>query len=169
MKKEMKNFSIILNPIIRDSKITDAAFRTYVVLKTFQFTLPSGQTNPFPSQATIAKIRGKSKKSIISHLKMLKSLGLISYKKRGYSASNMYHFIGEEKYTIDSGNTEDNYTSKVKETSHLSLQKLQPNNNEINNTKTNNNVENKKDWELGRKRIDEIRRKMSHLFKAKKG
>jgi DNA-binding transcriptional MocR family regulator len=159
----MKNFSQIPNAMIRDPQISDGAFRTLLVLITFRYR----SNNVFPSQQTIAKHRGKSKKTIINHLKTLKLKGLIDYKKRGYSASNQYFFIGEEKYTIDNKDVEDNDTSKVKKTSSQKLQILQPNNNKINDIKHNNNVKNKEDWELGRRKVEEIRKKMNYIFKAK--
>lgn len=130
----MKNFSQILNPLIRDNKIPDGVFRTYLVLKTYQF----GNSNVFPSQETLAKIRGKSKKSIINHLKTLKSIGLLSYRKRGFSASNIYSFIGESNYTNEDINNNNKILSIEKNNSPLLLQELQSNNTKINNNKIDN-------------------------------
>lgn len=128
---KIKKFTQIPNWIILKRDLSDASFRTYVVLKSFKF----GSKNPFPSQTTLAGLRDKSKKSIIEHLKDLRILELISYKKRGFSSSNQYQFIGEESYTDDS---EEIVTPKEKETAPLNSQNLQPNNTEFNNTKINN-------------------------------
>ena len=128
---KMKKFTQIPNWIISNAQIPDSSFRTYSVLKSFKY----GSNNPFPSQATLAKIRNKSKKSIIEHLKILRKLSLLSYKKRGFSSSNQYQFIGEENH-IDDG--EEFVTTKIKETSALNSQNLQSNNTEVNNTKINN-------------------------------
>lgn len=156
-------FTQIPNFIIFDKNITDAEFRTFTVLKSFKYK----DGNVFPSQKLISELRGKSKRSIITHLKNLRINNHIQYKKRGYSASNQYHFISEDNYINDSKNVENHDTFKVKETSSQKLQMLHPNNTEIKNTEINNNVENKDDWELGRKRVEEIRRNMIHIFKAK--
>ncbi len=131
MNIKIKKFTQIPNWIIINEKITDSSFRTYVVLKSFKF----GSNDPFPSQATLAGLRAKSKKSIIEHLKSLKNLGFLIYKKRGFSSSNQYQFIGEDNYTDDS---EEIVTTKTKEISPLNSRNLQPNNTKFNKTKINN-------------------------------
>lgn len=127
-------FTQVSNYIIFDKNVSDAEFRTYIVLKSHKY----GSGHVFPSQKTLSEIRGRSKKSIITHLKGLRSKGYVQYKKRGYSASNQYEFISEENYTNDVCNNNKKYTSKVKKSSPLSTQKLQPNNTETNNTEINN-------------------------------
>lgn len=127
-----KDFTQIENSITKNAHISDGAFRTYVILKSFKF----GTSNVFPSQETIAKLRGKSKKTIIEHLKMVKGAGLITYKKRGFSASNQYLFIDEENFTNGLVNSKKNFNARVTKTSQLKSQKLQPNNTETNNTET---------------------------------
>ena len=154
----MKNFTQVPNFIINNKDVPDGALRTYLLLKSYKY----GSSNVFPSQATLARLRGKSKKTIINHLKLLKAKGLISYKKRGFSASNKYQFIGEENYTNEEINSNRNYTSKVKKSSSLSLRKLQPNNTKINNYETNNSFL-KKDRGLGRIKIEEIRKRYPWL------
>lgn len=141
-----KNFTQISNDIICNKKIPDGAFRTYLLLKSYKY----GYNDVFPSQETLAKKRGKSKKTIINHLKALRSLKKITYKRRGYSASNKYEFISEEKYTNDTKISEVNDISKVKKCSPHLLQKIQPNNTEIKNTKINKN------WEQVRQKIIEL-------------
>jgi hypothetical protein len=129
-----KDFTLIPNRLIRDATIPDCAFRTYAVLKSFKF----GSGKVFPSQETLADIRGKTTRIIIEHLKVLRSKKLISYQKRGFSASNQYHFIDEENFTNETYKGENNFTPIVKKLSPLSLQNLHPNNTKINNTKTKN-------------------------------
>jgi len=128
-----RNFTQIPNAIITNKNLPDGAFRTYTLLKSFKY----GSGSVFPSQMTLAKIRGKSKRTIINHLKTLRSNKLITYKKRGFSASNQY-FISEENYTNGETNSEIGYISKVTKTSPLLLQKVQPNNIKTKNTKSNN-------------------------------
>lgn len=133
----MKNFTQIFNAIIKDTNISDSAFRTYVALKTFEY----GSSKIFPSINTLKKLRGKSSKTIITHLKELKKKGYISYKRRGFSASNEYKLIGEEKFTNDGVIGDVNDTSMVKKSSSLLLQKFQPNNTKINNKEFKNIVD----------------------------
>ena len=73
-------FVQIENSVIFNVNIPNSIFRTYMVLKTFKY----GEGKVFPSQATLANLRGLSTRSIIYHLQVLKTLNLISYKKRGY-------------------------------------------------------------------------------------
>jgi len=129
-----RDFTQIPNEIIKDKNIPDGAFRTYLLLKSYKY----GSSKVFPSQNTLAAIRGKTKKTIITHLKILKDKNLITYKKRGFSASNQYELIGEENYTNDNRESMKNYTSKMKKNLPLSLRRLQPNNTETNNTKMSN-------------------------------
>lgn len=129
----MKDFTIIANAILKNTDISDGAFRTYVVLKSFKY----GDGRVFPSQIYLASIRGKSVKTIITHLKELKSLGLINYVKRGYSASNEYFFNIEENDTNVSVIFEKFFNLGEKKTSPQSLQKTQSNNTEIKHIETN--------------------------------
>lgn len=157
----MKNFTQTPNFIINNKGIPDGAFRTYMLLKSYKY----GSSKVFPSQSTLANTRGKTKKTIINHLKVLRAKGLIIYKKRGFSASNQYEFISGENYTIGTNGGEKKYPSKVKQTSPLSLQKLQSNNTKLNNTEINNKNENKKNRGLERIKIEEIRKRYSFLKK----
>lgn len=161
MKSKFR-FTQIPNFVILDKNINDAEFRTFAVLKSFKYK----NNDVFPSQKTLSELRGKSKRSIIAHLKKLRLNNHIQYKKRGYSASNKYCFISEDNYINDNEDVENYNTFKVKETSPQKLQILQPNNTEIKNTKINNNVENK-DKAMGRIRIEDIRKRYRWLNKAK--
>jgi molecular chaperone DnaK (HSP70) len=129
------NFTQIPNKIIKDKTISDAAFRTYAVLKSYKY-LPCSKV--FPSQETIAGIRGKTPRRIVDHIKELKDKRYIVSKKRGFSSSNEYDFIREENFTNDKQVSEDSDTSIVKKTSFESRQKLHSNNTKTNNTKLNN-------------------------------
>jgi DNA-binding transcriptional MocR family regulator len=133
-------FTQIRNSTINNTKIPDGAFRTYIVLKSFKY----GLNNVFPSEKTLAELRGKSKKTIIEHLKKLRLLKLISYKKRGFSASNQYEFISEGNFTNESNIGNENCISKVKNISPLLLQEFQSNNTKLNNNELNNTEEENK-------------------------
>lgn len=152
----MENFTQIENAIIKNSKIPDGAFRTYSVLKSFKY----GSGNVFPSQKTIAELRGKSEKTIIEHLKILKKAGLISYKKRGFSASNQYFFINEENFTNGADISVKNFSTRVKKPSQLKLQKPQPNNTKIKNTQN-------KHREVMKRRLPELRANLARLLQEK--
>jgi len=116
-------FTLIPNEIIVNEKISDAAFRTYVVLRSFKF----GDGKVFPSQKTLSRLRARSVRAICGHLKLLKDLGVISFKQRGYSSSNIYTFYDAK-----------DCTSYWKKLSSLGLRKLPPNNTKISNTKIKN-------------------------------
>lgn len=142
MNMKNKDFTQVPNYLIRNREITDAVLRTYIVLKSFKY----GKGNVFPSQQTLADIQGKSKKSIIDHLKVLKAKKIIDYKRRGYSQSNLYTFINEE-----------NYTSIVKESSPDKPQNLHSNNTELNHTESKNiyrDVSYKREKELSKEEFD---------------
>src|SRR3989344_5749011 len=127
-------FVQIENSVIFNVNIPNSIFRTYMVLKTFKY----GEGKVFPSQATLANLRGLSTRSIIYHLQVLKTLNLISYKKRGYSTSNEYFFIGDENFTNDLNDSEEITTSIMQNNSDQIFENLHSNNNKINNTEKNN-------------------------------
>lgn len=138
-----KDFTQIPNFLIKDKKLSDPEFRTYALLKSYKY---GDKGNVFPSQATLAEVRGKSRKSIIGHIHSLKAKGIIDFKRRGYSQSNLYRFISEE-----------NYTSNVKESSPEKLQNLHTKNTESNNTEFKNisgDVSYKKEKELSEEELD---------------
>lgn len=151
-----KDFTQIENSITKNAQIPDGAFRTYVVLKSFKF----GESKVFPSQETMAKLRSKSKRTIIEHLKMLRKAGFISYKKRGFSASNQYEFITEENFTNGVVISAKNFSARVKNTSHLKLQKLQSNNTETKNTEN-------KYREIMKRRLPELKANLARLLQEK--
>lgn len=158
MKKFSKEFTQISNFLINNISVSDGAFRTYLAIKQFKF----GDTNPFPSEATLAQLRGKSIRTICEHLKRLKRVGLIRYKRRGYSASNQYELIAEENFTNKDTKTAVSFQSLEKETSVLSGEKLP-----LNNTKTKNTKINKLSGENYERKAAELREKLALLLREK--
>lgn len=150
-----KDFTQVSNKLIHDASISDQHFRTLVVLMSFKY---GEKGRIFPSQNTIAKIRGKDRRTIVSHIKILKSKGMLTSKKRGYSSTNEY-FINSAKYdTIGYGGSVESSTSKA---SDLSTQLSQ--NSHIKNTKENN-AKIKKNID---KIIKETREKLTFLGNSK--
>lgn len=83
------SFVQVLSNLIRSPEITDAEFRTFLALLDFKW---NEQSKIFPSLTTLEKIRSKSRKRIVAHLKGLKHLGLITYQKSIERNSNEYFF-----------------------------------------------------------------------------
>ena len=147
---KMKNFTQIPNEVVFNTEVSDGAFRTYVALKSFKY----GQGQVFPSERTISKQRNKTTRTIINHIKELKLSGLISYKKRGFSASNSYKFNEENNFSNEASLQENKFTSIEKVDSPLIRNSLHTKNTEIKNTKINNIG-----IEILRKRMEELRLK----------
>lgn len=139
-----RNFTQIENILIKDNRITDSEFRTYLVLRSYRFGV-NGKV--YPTQEVIASDRGKSPRIIIEHLKSLALKGYIKYARIGYNQPNLYKFAGEEFFT-----------SEMKPTSLPSRRKLHSNNTELNNTNKNTLVNSQV--------IEEIRNK--HPFLRRK-
>ncbi len=93
-----KAFVQILSNLIRSPEISDSEFRTFLALLDFKW---NGQSKIFPSLTTLEKIRHKSRKRIVAHLKGLKQIGLISYQKSSERNSNEYFFNKIEFEAID--------------------------------------------------------------------
>lgn len=83
------SFVQVLSNLIRSPEITDAEFRTFLALLDFKW---NEQSKIFPSLTTLEKIRHKSRKRIVAHLKGLKQKGLIKYQKSTERNSNEYFF-----------------------------------------------------------------------------
>ncbi len=148
-----KDFTQVANQFIKDSSLSDSAFRTLVVLISFKY---GNAGRIYPSQATIAKIRGKNRRTIIKHIKELKTKGVVESKKRGYSSTNEY-FINSAKYrTIDYSNSVESSISKVPNSSSQLSQ----------NDHTKNTKENNTKIKKGRDNFEKIRNE--HLFLRKK-
>lgn len=93
-----KSFVQVLSNLIRSPEITDAEFRTFLALLDFKW---NEQSKIFPSLTTLEKIRHKSRKRIVAHLKGLKQIGLISYQKSTERNSNEYFFNEIEFEVVD--------------------------------------------------------------------
>lgn len=83
------SFVQVLSNLIRSPEITDAEFRTFLALLDFKW---NEQSKIFPSLTTLEKIRNKSRKRIVAHLKGLKQKRLIKYQKSTERNSNEYFF-----------------------------------------------------------------------------
>lgn len=93
-----KAFVQVLSNLIRSPEISDSEFRTFLALLDFKW---NEQSKIFPSLTTLEKIRHKSRKRIVAHLKGLKQIGLISYQKSSERNSNEYFFNKIEFEAID--------------------------------------------------------------------
>lgn len=139
--KLKKDFTQIPNILIKDPIVSDGAFRTYVLLYSFKYA-EDGKV--FPSQKKLAFQRDTSIKTINNHLKELKKVGLINWRRRGFNMSNQYNFVNifannEDNFNNATDSKEKNVDIDKKNSSNLSLQKLQPNNTETKKTNINNN------------------------------
>lgn len=122
----MKNFTQIENSRIENRDISDGAFRTYLVIRSFKY---GNKGRIFPSLKTIADRRGKSIRAIETHLDELRKGGWIKTSKRGYSMSSQYELIGVE-----------NFTPKWNKSSPQYGRKLPPNNIKDKNTEDKNRI-----------------------------
>jgi hypothetical protein len=92
------SFVQVLSNLIRSPEITDAEFRTFLALLDFKW---NEQSKIFPSLTTLEKIRHKSRKRIVAHLKGLKQKRLIKYQKSNERNSNEYFFNEIEFEIVD--------------------------------------------------------------------
>lgn len=123
-QKTTGNFTKIENYLIRKNYLSDSAFRTLVVLKSHKY----GDNEVFPSIETIAKERGKSKRTIVSHLQELRRLGLIKTKRRTSYGSNLYTFCNDRNNYTENPSMEENYPTQVQRITFKDGNKLPPNN-----------------------------------------
>ena len=131
--KIKKNFVQIANALIRNKEIGNGAFRVFCDLLTYRFN--NGRV--FPSHNTIAKDIGVDVRTVRNHVKTLKKLGLISWKKQGFSKSNEYIINDENFFTNDHLNNENSFSPNRKKLSQKLGKSFQPNN--IQNNKESNN------------------------------
>ncbi len=153
----MINFTQIPNLLLQNHQLSDGDLVTLLVLLSLRF----GNNSIFYSQEHIARLRGKKKRTIQMHLKRLKQLGFIDYKKRGYSTSNLYTFNDEKIFTNDSNNSEKNFTTITRDISSHKSNKVPPNNTKVNNTNYNNMSDEEK--ERINQKIKEIRETLPFL------
>ena len=135
-----KYFVQIPHSLIREKKISDGAFRTLLDLMSYR----NGNNLVFPSQKRIAKDLDISIRTVITHLKELNELGIVSWQKTGYAKPNLYSINDEKYFTIDGeGNCiiENNCVSIVKEAVKTDREIFHPNNNKENNLFNNRGIE----------------------------
>lgn len=130
----MKNFTQIPNSIITNKDISDGAFRTYTILRSFKFY--DGKV--YPPQEMLAEIHDVSVRTIHNHIKELKECGLITYKRKGYSGVYFYTIIEEDNCQNENPVKEKDFISIGKNVSLQSGKNVLPNNTETKNTKINN-------------------------------
>ncbi|MDD4382550.1 MAG: helix-turn-helix domain-containing protein [Candidatus Shapirobacteria bacterium] len=122
IKINKKGCTWIPNYWIVGDDISDAAFRTLSIIRSYNFD------QIYPSVKRIAERRGKSRSTIFLHLKELKEKKYITTKRSGYSTSNIYKFSSPENWTNESNPTSNNDTSIVQETGLQSSNNPDPNN-----------------------------------------
>lgn len=148
------------NEILCHENLSDESFRTLCVLLTFKFK----NSPTFPSLKTISLRRNRCRNSILTHIKELKKLGIITYKKRGYSKSNEYSF----NFTVgcDNGVSKNKYIPSneysTSQFASIDNPSVQDPNNKIINTEINNTQRPPKERQ---KFMDEIRERYSFLNK----
>ena len=101
---------------------------TDVTLSSFKF---GNRNNAFPSYGRLSHIRSVSIRTIAKHVKEIKNAIMVSYRKRGYSSSNIYTFNDADKFIIDP-NRADLFSSLKKHSSSQTRTKIHPNNTKIN-------------------------------------
>lgn len=127
--------------ILTRAGLSDGAFRTYLVIRSFKFK----NNKVFPSVKTLAIIRGKSQKAISIHLGELRDKKIIKTKRLGFSKSNLYTLIEEENDTNDGSIAAKNDASLRQNTTVQNGQKLPPNNNETKKIQINNYDKNRRE------------------------
>lgn len=145
--KKRKNFAQVANAIIRNKDLSDGAFRVFCELLSHRYN--NGRV--FPSHNTMAKDIGVDVRTIRNHIKQLKILGLVSWKKRGFSKSNEYIINDEKYFTNEYINAEDSFILNRKKISQNIGKNFQTNNIKEENKKNN------KSW---KEISEEIRRKI---------
>lgn len=143
---------------INDTNLSDGAFKTLVVLKSFDY----GTNKIFPSIKTIAQKRGKTITCINNHLKELRKKSYISTQRRGYSESNLYTIL-KQNHFVENETKQNKNTPINNNFYHQKTKKVEPNN-ITNNTNLNINKEkmNTEQWE-------ESKEKLFNKFKWLKG
>ena len=148
--KKKKDFTIVDNKIIRDRSISDGEFRTLVELMSYSFE----GSKPFASQETMANEIGKSRETVNAHLRALKELGVIDFKRRGYSTTNLYTIKCEDYLTNGLDISDDFSISDERVSSHDLWEETNTNNTKSNKTEDKKtDVEHTKETETGMEKI----------------
>jgi predicted transcriptional regulator len=82
-----QGFTQIANTVLDDSSLSHVAFRTYLHLVKFAWH----KGNCFPGHNKLAKLMSVSRSTVMRALKELKKRGLISWKQRGMTKTNIYY------------------------------------------------------------------------------
>lgn len=136
-----RDFTQIQNSLIKNSKLSDGAFRTYLLLLSYKFT---ESTRVYPSQRTLAGLRNVTVKTIQNHLAELKHNNFVFWKRKGYSTTNEYVFDIYDKHQVNDLTGENSFAKVSKKSTFKLRNSLLTNNININNTKDKNiRVENK--------------------------
>ncbi|WP_434303141.1 helix-turn-helix domain-containing protein [Clostridium botulinum] len=85
----MTNYTISSNFDITNLKLSDGAYRCYMLLQSMAY---GAKTEIYPSQAYIASALGRSVTTVQRYIKELVSLNLVVKRRRG-SISNLYVLI----------------------------------------------------------------------------
>ncbi len=83
-----ESFVKVLSNLVRARELTDSEFRTYVALLDFKWQ----NETAYPSINTLAKVRNKSRRTILYHIKCLVKKGFLSIKRDSEHLSNEYEF-----------------------------------------------------------------------------
>ena len=162
-EQEKNPFVQIPNQILTSEKLPDEVFRTLCVLLSFRI-----KDNPtFPSLKTISIRRHKSINSISNHIRVLREIGLISSKKRGYSQSNQYFFnftVGSDIDMSMNSNIPTNSNSIYQSVGNTTPSQLVTNNNNVNiDIKNKKNVSFFEEMETPMDKIRNKHRWLNHL------
>lgn len=162
-EQEKNPFVQIPNQILTSDKLPDEVFRTLCVLLSFRI-----KDNPtFPSLKTISIRRHKSINSISNHIRVLREIGLISSKKRGYSQSNQYFFnftVGSDIDMSMNSNIPTNSNSIYQSVGNTTPSQLVTNNNNVNiDIKNKKNVSFFEEMETPMDKIRNKHRWLNHL------
>ncbi|BDB01709.1 helix-turn-helix domain-containing protein [Clostridium botulinum] len=117
----MTNYTITSNFDITNLRLSDGAYRCYMLLQHLAY---SSKTEVYPSIKYIAVSLGRSCRSINRYIKELVSLGYIAKRRRG-SISNVYTLLKKKvQQSIDKikqakdGSKEDKTTKKTNNINH---------------------------------------------------
>lgn len=162
IEQEKNSFVQIPNQILTSDKLPDEVFRTLCVLLSFRI-----KDNPtFPSLKTISIRRHKSINSISNHIRILREIGLISSKKRGYSQSNQYFFnftVGSDIDMSMNSNIPTSSDSIYQSAGNTTPSQLVTNNNNVNIDIKNKKISSFEEMETPMDKIRNKHRWLNHL------
>jgi len=86
LDRELGNFTLCSNVIMRDATISPVARLVYFLIRSYAHA----KNHCFPGQERLAEDTGRSVRHIRSALQELKQCGLIDWKQRGLGQTNLY-------------------------------------------------------------------------------